>query len=124
MSDRIHLERHFLCYIAHSTNYKQVKCMLHWVDTNQYKVLREIAYNILKSTIILEEATRVTLKEHKIIIRALAKGKLGRRKLGENSKIITEIVRLALQHHAYSNKQECDSSDRGMGESEQDDTKK
>lgn len=100
MPKKIHLERFFLCFIAHSTNFKQVKSTLRTVDRQQYMVLREIARNILQGTIILHESTLDKLKKSKVFIRKLDAGQATEQELVTHSEVVCELVRLALQYHA------------------------
>lgn len=104
MSRRIHLERDFLCFIAHNTNYKQIKAVFKNVDKDQYTVLREISLNVLNKNIELSKDTFDSLKRYRDFIRKLAVGHVSKKKLAENSEIVCELVRLALQHYAICKK--------------------
>lgn len=100
MPKKVQLERFFLCFVAHSTNFKQIKAALRAVDRQQYMVLREAARNILQGTIELEPSTLDTLKKNKIFIRKLDVGQATEQELAIHSDVVCEIVRLALQYHA------------------------
>lgn len=106
MPKKVHLERFFLCFIAHSTNFGQVKAVLRLVDRQQYMVLREAARNILQSTIELEAATLIRLKERKTFIRKLDAGEVSEKELAAHSDVVCELARLTLQYYAI-NQQMC-----------------
>lgn len=99
MSRKLHLERYFLCFIAHNTNYAQVQNVLKNVDKQQYKVLCEIAVNILESVIDIDSTSLEKLKPHKLIIRKLADRRLSKASLAREASVIAELVRLTLQYH-------------------------
>jgi hypothetical protein len=101
-SRKLHLERHFLCFIAHNTNYPQIQAALYKVDRQQYMVLREIAVNILEDVIEIDDHTKEILQVHKNLLRKLANDRLPKKCLLQEAGIITEIVRLALQFNTDS----------------------
>jgi hypothetical protein len=117
MSKDILLERDFLCLVANSTNYKQLKSVLRTVDNHQFLVLREIALNILKSVISVEPETLIRFKTNKKFIRKLRKGDISKAALANHSELIAEFARLALQYNAIC-EQARSFNNGGVGESE------
>jgi hypothetical protein len=97
-SKKVLLERHFLAFIAHNTNYVQVEASLKKVDRQQYMALREIAVNIMKSTIELSGDTFQLFKDKREVIRKLANDRLSKAKLAQEAALVAEMVRLTLKH--------------------------
>lgn len=102
MSKKLRTEMLFLCHVGYSTNFEQVKAILLESDPEQYEILREIAVNILER--VVKVADRGFVNKNKKILAALADGKLLRKGLAKFSKVISEIVRLALLHNNLCSK--------------------
>lgn len=80
----------------------QKKALLRTITLPQIKVLGEIAYNIVKSTIRLTPSDKAKLRRQKDVIHALATKTLGykrkRRYILDKPKLVTTLVTLALNY--------------------------
>ena len=103
MSEKILLEHHFLEFIAHSVNFKQIAATLRECNPVQILTLREIALNIIATNGAIQmdgNDDHYFNDTEKEVIVLLSQGKLSPADLSKQTRIITEIVRLALQHYA------------------------
>jgi hypothetical protein len=74
--------------------------MLQNIDKDQLLVLREIALNTRFDNIELNDDTLDFLKRYSTFIRKLSHGSVSKRMLSVNYKVVSEMIRIALQHHA------------------------
>ena len=107
-------EKLFLQLIAYSENKNQkfqiIKCISH----NQYFELKKIAINILQGVLPLKRNQLKYLKNSKTLIRKLAEGKVTNNYLATHYKIISYIVKIALEYNEQHSKTRI-SSNRKVG---------
>ena len=101
MSLRVDVDKHFISFVAHTVNYKQLEETLYEVDESQFIVLREIALNIISipGVIYLTVNTRKHLEPYWKTLEQLAAGDFTRKRLKENAFLIAEICRLTLHYY-------------------------
>ena len=92
----IESEKHFLTYVAHTTNYRQLKACIYEMNEIQKHLIREMSINILENII---ETDSLFLNSNKFILSDIADNKLSWTELEKNSNLIADIVRFSLRYY-------------------------
>jgi len=101
MEELIEGEKHFICFLANNTNFKQTKACIYEMDRHQLHCLREIAENIKHN--IIQTGEENFAETHKSFLNRLIGNTLSWNVLEKNSGLLVDICRFALQHYALCN---------------------
>ena len=108
------IDRYYFLLLVNSTNKNQKISLLKSISTSQYKILKEIAFNILNEIIPLDKKQFKKLSKYKTFIRKLGKKKVSGQVLGKNYSIVIDIIRIGLQYYEICT-EICSSSKRRVG---------
>jgi len=95
----IQTEIHFLGLIAYGKNIKQVSNTVKEINSNQYKVLQQIAQDLLDGKFSLSKKEFATLKKFKTFIRKLADSIVSKISLRKNLNILRKLIQVSLKEN-------------------------
>ena len=106
--------KYFLQLLVYSSNQKQNLALLKQIDNNQYKILKNIANDVLDKIIPLNSQQYKILVQYKNFIRKLGREKVSKTLLIKNLQAIKELAKLVINGNETCEKTNVSSS-RRMG---------
>ena len=106
--------KYFLQLLVYSSNQKQNLALLKQIDNNQYKILKNIANDVLDEIIPLNSQQYKILVQYKNFIRKLGREKVSKTLLSKNLQAIKELAKLVINGNETCEKTNVSSS-RRMG---------
>ena len=114
--------KYFLQLLVYSSNQKQNLALLKQIDNNQYKILKNIANDVLDEIIPLNSQQYKILVQYKNFIRKLGREKVSKTLLTKNLQAIKELAKLVINGNETCEKTNVSSS-RRMGKNKKTTTK-
>ena len=108
-------DKYFFLLLVNCTNKNQKLSLLKSISLSQYKVLKEITFQILNGIIVIERKQFKKFRRHKTFIRKLGYNKVSGQVLAKNYSIVIEIVQIGLEKENEICTEIYPSSKRRMG---------
>ena len=95
-------DKYFFLLLVNSPNKNQKLSLLKSISPSQYKVLKDITFQIFNEIIFIDGKQLRKLRKHKTLIRKLGNRKVSGHILAKNYSIVIEIVQIGLEDNEIS----------------------